>query len=62
MSLDITSFNEFGEVNRVDIADAPVLGMASSNNKKLVANDAWGMKPATAWPGGLFMDRDLFPL
>ena len=40
MSLDITSFNEFGEVNRVDIADAPVLGMASSNNKKLVANDA----------------------
>ena len=62
MPLDISRFNECCEIDGIDITDAPVLGMASSNNKELVSNDTRRVKSATTWSDGLFMNENLFPL
>ena len=62
MTLDISRFNKCCEINGIDITDASVLGVTSSNNKKLVADNTRGAKSATTWSDSLFMNENLFPL
>jgi len=59
--VDSACFKETREVNREDITQASVFGVASCDNEELVAYSGWGVEPSSTGLGGSFGDGDFGP-
>lgn len=56
-----SSLEERSQIDGVDIAEAPVLAVASSNHKDLVIDNAGRMEPPCAWSNSLLLKLNLSP-
>lgn len=60
-ALDAACLQQVGEVNGVDVVEAPVFGVAASDDKKLVADGAGRVETPRAGPRGIFFYWNFSP-
>lgn len=60
-SLSASSFEKTSKVYRIDVAEAAVLGVASSNHVELVSQEYWRMESSSTGPGAIFIGGKLYP-